>query len=120
MSDHVDKRARLVLVLGTDSNRASGATRRDANPEPDLAGYELATRETSAPDWAGAIAVGNVTSVTLDIVKDDLQFGVRAVDHDGCRGPVGFTPCLGRPSRAVAALSRRSAGACGPTRLQAG
>ncbi|HTU72661.1 MAG TPA: M28 family metallopeptidase [Trebonia sp.] len=62
----------------------------DANPESDLAGYEVVTRETSAPDWTDAIAVGNVTSVTLDIAKDNLQFGVRAVDQAGHRGPVGF------------------------------
>ena len=62
----------------------------DANPEPNLAGYEVVTRETSAPDWTDAIAVGNVTSVTLDIAKDNLQFGVRAVDQAGHRSPVGF------------------------------
>jgi hypothetical protein len=62
----------------------------DANPEPDLAGYEVVTRETSAPDWTDAIAVGNVTSVTLDIAKDNMQFGVRAVDQAGHRSPVGF------------------------------
>jgi hypothetical protein len=62
----------------------------DANPETDLAGYEVVTRETSAPDWTDAIAVGNVTSVTLDIAKDNLQFGVRAVDQAGHRSPVGF------------------------------
>jgi hypothetical protein len=62
----------------------------DANPEADLAGYEVVTRETSASDWTGTIPVGNVTSVTLDIAKDNLQFGVRAVDQAGHRGPVGF------------------------------
>jgi hypothetical protein len=62
----------------------------DANPEPDLAGYEVVTRETSAPDWTDAIGVGNVTSVTLDIAKDNVQFGVRAVDQAGHRSPVGF------------------------------
>jgi len=62
----------------------------DANPEPDLAGYEVVTRETSAPDWTDAIGVGNVTSVTLDVAKDNLQFGVRAVDQAGHRSPVGF------------------------------
>jgi hypothetical protein len=62
----------------------------DANPETDLSGYEVVTRETSAPDWTQAIPVGNVTSVTLDIAKDNLQFGVRAVDKAGHRSPVGF------------------------------
>jgi hypothetical protein len=62
----------------------------DANLETDLAGYEVVTRETSAPDWTDSIPVGNVTSVTLDIAKDNLQFGVRAVDKAGRRSPVGF------------------------------
>ncbi len=48
------------------------------------------TRETNAPDWTVAIPVGRVTSVTLDIAKDNLQFGVRAVDKAGHRSPVGF------------------------------
>jgi hypothetical protein len=62
----------------------------DANPEANLSGYEVVTRETSAADWTQSIPVGNVTSVTLDIAKDNLQFGVRAVDKAGHRSPVGF------------------------------
>jgi hypothetical protein len=30
-------------------------------------------------------------SVTLDIAKDNLQFGVRAVDKAGHRSPAGLT-----------------------------
>jgi hypothetical protein len=62
----------------------------DASPETDLSGYEVVTRESTAPDWTQAIPVGNVTSVTLDIAKDNLQFGVRAVDKAGHRSPAGF------------------------------
>jgi hypothetical protein len=47
-------------------------------------------RETTSPDWTSAVSVGNVTGVTLDIAKDNLQFGVRAVDNDGNRSPVAF------------------------------
>ena len=47
-------------------------------------------RETTAPDWTDAIPVGNVTTVTLDISKDNVQFGMRAVDQDGNRSPVAF------------------------------
>jgi hypothetical protein len=61
-----------------------------ANPEPDLAGYEVVMRETTAADWTDAINVGNVTTVALDIAKDNVQFGIRAVDHDGHRSPVAF------------------------------
>jgi Peptidase family M28 len=61
-----------------------------ANPESDLAGYEVVTRETTAADWTSAIGVGNVTSVTLDMSKDNVQFGLRAVDTAGRRSPVAF------------------------------
>jgi Peptidase family M28 len=62
----------------------------NANPEANLAGYEVVTRETTSPDWTSAIDVGNVTTVTLDIAKDNVQFGLRAVDQDGNRSPVAF------------------------------
>jgi hypothetical protein len=61
-----------------------------ANPETDLTGYEVVTRETTSADWTTAIGVGNVTTVTLDIAKDNVQFGIRAVDQSGHRSPVAF------------------------------
>src|SRR5215469_4523978 len=61
-----------------------------ANTEPDLAGYQVVMRETTAADWTDAIDVGNVTTITLDIAKDNVQFGVRAVDQAGHRSPVAF------------------------------
>ena len=62
----------------------------NANPETNLAGYEVVMRETTAPDWTSAIGVGDVTTVTLDIAKDNVQFGIRAVDTGGNRSPVAF------------------------------
>jgi hypothetical protein len=62
----------------------------DANPEGNLVGYEVVMRETTVPDWTSAIPVGNVQTVTLNISKDNVQFGVRAVDQNGNRSPVGF------------------------------
>ncbi|HMD93045.1 MAG TPA: M28 family metallopeptidase [Trebonia sp.] len=62
----------------------------NANPESGLAGYEVVMRETTAADWTSAIGVGNITAVTLDISKDNVQFGVRAVDTAGHRSPVAF------------------------------
>jgi hypothetical protein len=58
--------------------------------EPDLAGYEVLWRETTAPDWTHVLVVGDVTSVTIDLSKDNVLFGVRAVDRDGHRSPVAF------------------------------
>jgi hypothetical protein len=62
----------------------------DANPETNLTGYEVVMRETTDSDWTSAIPVGNVTSVTLSISKDNVQFGIRAVDQKGNRSPVAF------------------------------
>jgi len=62
----------------------------NANPESNLTGYEVVMRETTFPDWTSAIPVGNVTTVTLNISKDNVQFGLRAVDQNGNRSPVAF------------------------------
>ncbi|MFC4070224.1 M20/M25/M40 family metallo-hydrolase [Actinoplanes subglobosus] len=55
--------------------------------EPDLAGYEVVWRETTAPDWQHSLPVGNVSTVTVDLSKDNVLFGVRAVDTTGHRSP---------------------------------
>jgi hypothetical protein len=61
-----------------------------ANPESDVTGYEVVLRETTAPDWTQRIPIGDVTKVTLDISKDNVQMGVRAVDGNGNNSPVAF------------------------------
>ncbi|HZB29530.1 MAG TPA: M28 family metallopeptidase [Streptosporangiaceae bacterium] len=58
--------------------------------EPDLAGYEVVWRETTESDWTHRIDVGDVTSVTIDLSKDNVQFGIRAVDRAGRHSPVAF------------------------------
>jgi hypothetical protein len=67
----------------------------DANPESNLTGYEVVMRETTDSDWTSAIPVGNVTSVTLNISKDNVQFGIRAVDNNGNRSPAAFPTVVG-------------------------
>ncbi len=54
-----------------------------ANGEPDLAGYRVVWRETTAAQWQGALYVGNVTAATIKLSKDNYFFGVQAVDKDG-------------------------------------
>src|SRR2546423_5671788 len=58
--------------------------------EADLAGYEVVWRETTSPVWTTVVPVGDVTTPTLDVSKDNVFFGVRAVDRDGHRSPVAF------------------------------
>ena len=36
-------------------------------------------RETTATDWQNVIPVGDVTTATIDLAKDNVQFGIRAV-----------------------------------------
>jgi hypothetical protein len=67
----------------------------NANPESNLAKYEVVMRESTAADWTDVIDVGNVTTVTLDISKDNVQFGLRAVDTAGNRSPVAFPTVVG-------------------------
>jgi hypothetical protein len=56
-----------------------------ANPEGDLAGYEIVWRETTSPTWQGATFVGNVTRASVPMSKDDYLFSVRAVGANGQR-----------------------------------
>ena len=53
------------------------------NTEPDLAGYRIVWRETTAAQWQGALYVGNVSEATVKLSKDNYFFGVQAVDKDG-------------------------------------
>jgi Zn-dependent M28 family amino/carboxypeptidase len=69
---------------------------------PDLAGYEVVWRETTAPLWEHALFVGDASQVTLpDLSKDNLHFGIRAVDRAGHRSLVAFPlpPVRNSPDR---------------------
>lgn len=81
------KNAQILAPVLTNSTTLTW----DADTDPDLAGYEIVWRETTAPDWTNAIPVGNVTTATLPLSpKDNFQFAVRAVDKDGHHSPVAF------------------------------
>lgn len=83
--------ARVIVAELTNDT----TLRWEASPEPDVAGYEVVWRETTAGDWQHARDVGNVTEATIDLSKDNWFFGVRAYDADGYRSPVVFP----RPAR---------------------
>ena len=70
----------------------------EANKEPDLAGYEIVWRDTTAPLWTNSKAVGKVTSFVMKgMSKDNFFFGVRAIDRDGNRSPVVYPRPQARP-----------------------
>lgn len=54
-----------------------------ANAEPDLAGYRIVWRDTTASQWQGSTLVGKVTAHTVPLSKDNVFFGVQAVDKEG-------------------------------------
>jgi hypothetical protein len=65
--------------------------RWDANPEPDVVGYEVVWRDSTEALWTHARRVGNGTSAVIEnLNKDDNQIGVRAIDRHGNRSPVAY------------------------------
>ena len=76
---------------GARANALNEELRWDANPESDVAGYEVVWRDSTEPLWTHAQRFGNVTSATIkNLNKDDNQIGVRAIDRDGNRSPVAY------------------------------
>jgi len=71
------------VKLRTDKLTNDSTLVWQANAEPDVAGYRIVWRETTASDWQGSKWVGNVTEATVDLSKDNVFFGVQAVDKDG-------------------------------------
>ncbi|HEX5701832.1 MAG TPA: M28 family metallopeptidase [Pyrinomonadaceae bacterium] len=63
----------------------------EANKEPDVVGYEVVWRDTTAATWTNSQTVGNVMTYTLKgMSKDNYFFGVRALDRAGNRSPVTY------------------------------
>ena len=81
-----------VFELGNDTT-----LRWQPNDEADLAGYRIVWRDTDPPVWQHHRDVGNVTRATLlGLSKDNLIFGVQAIDRDGNASLAGFPLPLGR------------------------
>lgn len=58
--------------------------------DPLVEGYELVWRPSGALQWTHSLAVGNVGIVTVNLSKDDVQFGIRAVGKTGLKSPAVF------------------------------
>jgi len=83
----------LVLPNRPGLSRGAGydAVLRWSDPEegPDLAGFAVVIRSTTAADWEREIWVGNVHQFTLkDTPIDQIVLGVKAVDQQGHESPV--------------------------------
>ena len=97
----VNAAALAALALAPDTPHNVGLlTRRltpdtdlqwDANTEPNIKGYEIVWRATTAPRWTNSKFVGNVTKYTVvGLSKDNFFFGVRTVDAKGRKSPVSY------------------------------
>jgi hypothetical protein len=75
------------VFIDTTALTNASTLRWTLGAEPDLAGYEIVWRDSTAPDWTHVIEVGKVATATVDLSKDNVQFGVRAVDTAGHRSP---------------------------------
>ncbi|WLW53324.1 M28 family metallopeptidase [Streptomyces sp. YU58] len=78
--------AKIVTSTLTNSTRLVWTR----GTEPDLTGYEVVWRETTAPEWTHVVDAGDVTTYEIDLSKDNVFFGVRAVNRAGLRSPVAF------------------------------
>jgi len=79
-----DRKGDRAPMLSRGKSGYDAALRWQPSPAPDLAGYAVMIRSTTAPDWEREIWVGNVTSYTLpDVSIDNIVLGVKAVDRDG-------------------------------------
>jgi len=96
--------ADLALPNRPGLSRGTGydAVLRWNEPEagPDLAGFVVVVRSTTAPDWEREIWAGNVHQFTLkDTPIDQIVLGVKAVDRAGHESPVS---AYVNPSRSTA------------------
>ncbi len=87
--------AALALAPATpkvivDTKALTNDTTLHWQPVPRAARYEVLRRATTDPFWTDVQDAGAATSVTLKYSKDNWLFGVRAVDAEGHRSPVGY------------------------------
>ncbi len=78
------------LIIDTSILTNNSTLRWDADPNPDIAGYEVVWRESDLPQWNRVIPVGLTTSTTVKLSKDNVQMGVRAVGKNGFKSPAAF------------------------------
>ncbi|KAF2193096.1 putative zinc metalloprotease [Zopfia rhizophila CBS 207.26] len=58
--------------------------------DPELEGYEVVWRPTTAPLWTHMLFVGKTNTATVPLSKDNVIFGIRAVGKNGYKSPATF------------------------------
>jgi len=73
------------------SNRPSTTLSWELSDDPDLAGYKVYWRDTTAPQWQNFRWAGMVDTLTLEnVIIDNFLFGVAAVGKNGNESVVVF------------------------------
>jgi hypothetical protein len=58
--------------------------------DPLVASYELVWRPSGTLQWAYSLDIGTNGTATVNLPKDDYQFGIRAVGKDGKKSPAVY------------------------------
>ena len=63
-----------------------------SNAEPDLAGYRIVWRDTTAPQWEHSLDLpkDTVRHTVKGVSKDNVIFGLQAVDAGGHASPAVY------------------------------
>jgi hypothetical protein len=78
------RKGQRIPMLTRGPSGYDAVLRWEASKDPDLAGYAVVLRATTAATWEKEIWVGKVTGYTIpDLSIDDIVLGVKAVDRDG-------------------------------------
>lgn len=81
----------MPVDVGVDTTALTNDTTLMWQPgSGDPASYEVVWRPTTEPLWQRVIPVGAATSTTVDLSKDNVEFGVRSVGANGYRSPAVF------------------------------
>ncbi|KAF9478740.1 peptidase M28 [Pholiota conissans] len=79
------------LIIDTSVLTNNSTLTWDVDPHQDeIASYEVVWRETDQAQWNRVISIGLVNKVTVDLSKDNVQMGVRAVGKNGFKSPAAF------------------------------
>jgi hypothetical protein len=73
-----------------DTTQLTNDTTLSWTVDPAAASYEVVWRPTTEPQWTHRIPVGKVGTTTIDLSKDNVVFGVRAIGPRGHRSPAAF------------------------------
>ena len=88
-----DRKGDRLPLLSRGKSGYDAAMRWQPSSAPDVAGYAIVIRATTAADWEREIWVGNVTNYTIaNLSIDDIIIGVKAVDRDGNQSLVSAYP----------------------------